>query len=437
MRIPARKIIIPLATVWVLLCGAAVTTAAPVVREGEELTLDRCLEIAVHNQPEILQYLFAARVNEADLGRALSGYYPQLDAKSTFNSYNLARKTDDPYPQINSLYGYRYGDNTLNLTQKIYDFGKREDNVAVARLNVDSARMDMENKITAVVNNVKNAYYQVLKAKLSRDIEMEVRDQYRRQLEQARLFFAAGKKPKYDVTNAEVYLSGAELRLIDGENELSKAWVALNSAMGYDGSARYTIRELKTLEKLEITEQDALARAYRNRQDLQSLLVQKTAAERSVSLAKKDYFPSLDANAGYEFAGSQTPLAQGWNVGVGLTWNLFAGFSTQQNVQKALANLKITEAKIAAVRLQIRQDVQTALLNMKRADESIANAQLQVRQATENLELVNLRYQSGLATSLEVTIATVNFSQAKQTRVNAYYDYVRARANLEKAMGLR
>jgi len=50
---------------------------------------------------------------------------------------------------------------------------------------------------------------------------------------------------------------------------------------------------------------------------------------------------------------------------------------------------------------------------------------------------VNLRYQSGLATSLEVTIATVNFSQAKQTRVNAYYDYVRARANLEKAMGLR
>jgi outer membrane protein TolC len=420
-----------------LWAGAVTAVEAPLIRDGEELTLERCIEIAVHNQPEIIQYLYMTRANEADLGKALSGYYPQLDAKSIFNSYNLVNKTDDPYPPINNLYGYKYGDTNLTLTQKIYDFGKREDNVAVARLNVDSSRMDMENRITAVVNTVKNAYYDVLKAKLSRDIEVEVREQYRKQLEQAKLFFTAGKKPKYDVTNAEVYLSGAELKLIDGENELSKAWVSLNRAMGYDGPANYTVKELHTLDKLRIAEQEALERAYGNRQDLQSLLLQKKAAERSVSLAKKDYFPSLDANAGYEFAGSQTPLAQGWNVGVGVTWNLFSGFATQQSVQKALANLKVTEAKIAAIKLQIRQEVQTSLLNMKKAEESITNAQLLVRQATENLELVNLRYQSGLATSVEVTTATVNFSQAKQTRVNAYYNYVTARANLEKAMGGR
>jgi len=420
-----------------LLICAGGAPAASLIQPGEELTLERCIAIAIGNQPEILQYLYTTRANEADLGKAKAGYYPQLDAKSTFTDYNLAKKTDDPYPPINTLYGYKYGDNNLTLTQKIYDFGKREDTVAVARLNVDSSRLDMENKITAVVNNVKNAYYQVLKAKLSRDIELEVREQYRKQLEQAKLFFAAGKKPKYDVTNAEVYLSGAELRVIDGENELSKAWVTLSGAMGYDGPANYTIKELHTLDKLQITEQEALEQAYRNRQDLRSLVVQKEAAERSVSLARKDYFPSLDANAGYEFAGSQTPLAQGWTVGAGLTWNLFQGFATQQSVRKALANLKIVEAKIAANRLQIRQEVQTALLNMKKAEESIGNAQLQVRQATENLELVNLRYQSGLATSLEVTVATVNFSQAKQTRVNAYYNYVTARANLEKAMGVR
>ncbi|MDI9569883.1 MAG: TolC family protein [Pseudomonadota bacterium] len=421
----------------VLWAGAVVWAETPPIQDGEELTLERCIEIAVHNQPEIIQYLYMTQANEADLGKALSAYYPQLDAKSVFNSYNLAKKTDDPYPPINSLYGYKYGDVNLTLTQKIYDFGKREDNVALARLNVDSSRKDMENRITAVVNAVKSAYYDVLKAKLSRDIEAEVREQYRKQLEQAKLFFTAGKKPKYDVTNAEVYLSGAELKLIDGENELRKAWVALNKAMGYEGPARYTVKEPQTLDKLRMGEQEALEGAYGNRQDLQSLMLQRKAAERSVSLAKKDYFPSLDANAGYEFAGSQTPLAQGWNVGVGLTWNLFSGFATGQSVRKALANLKVTEAKIATVRLQIRQEVQTALLDMNKAEESIANALLQVRQATENLELVNLRYQSGLATSLEVVAATVNFSQAKQARVNAYYNYVTAKANLEKAMGRR
>ena len=414
-----------------------VPAAEPLIREGEELTLERCLEIAVKNQPVIMQYLYTTQVNEAQLGQAKSGYYPKLDANSSFTSYNAAKQTGDPIPPINTLYGYKYGDNTLNLTQKIYDFGKREDNVDVARLNLDSSRMDVENQITAVVSSVKNAYYLVLKSKYSRDVYVDVRDQYRKQLDQARLFFEAGKKPKYDVTNAEVYLSNADLKLIEAENELSKALVSLNTAMGYPGPASYTVKEMKVLESYKITEQEAVERANKNRQDLQSLLVQKAAAEKSVDLAKKDYFPSFDANAGYEFAGSQTPLAQGWTAGVSLTWNLFQGFSTQQAVQKALANMKVTEAKIANIKLQILQDVKTSLLNLKKAEESIANAKVQVRQATENMELATLRYQMGLGTTLEVTIATVNYSQAKQTHITSLYDYVTAKANLEKAMGGR
>jgi len=99
--------------------------------------------------------------------------------------------------------------------------------------------------------------------------------------------------------------------------------------------------------------------------------------------------------------------------------------------------MRVTEAKIANLKLQIRQEVKTALLNLKRAEESIANAKVQVRQATENMELANLRYQMGLGTTLDVTIATVNYSQAKQTNITSLYDYVTAKANLEKAVGSR
>ncbi|MEI6315328.1 MAG: TolC family protein, partial [Syntrophus sp. (in: bacteria)] len=166
--------------------------AEPLIREGEELTLERCLEIAVKNQPVIMQYLYTTQANEAQLGQAKSGYYPKLDAFSSFTSYNAVKQTGDPIPPINNLYGYKYGDNTLTLTQKIYDFGKREDGVDVASLNLDSSRKDVENQITTVVNNVKNAYYLVLKSKYSRDVYVDVRDQYRKQLEQAKLFFEAG-----------------------------------------------------------------------------------------------------------------------------------------------------------------------------------------------------------------------------------------------------
>ncbi|HOK06080.1 MAG TPA: TolC family protein [Syntrophales bacterium] len=423
-------------SLFFLLVPTILPAAPPALGPGEELTLERCIEIGIANQPEILQYLYTLEASQADLGKAKASYYPRLDVKGTLTGYNLARKTDDPYPPIN-LYGYRYLDNTLSLSQKIYDFGRREAEVDVARHRVDAARLEMEDRINNLVNRIKGAYYEVLKAQISRDIDREAREQYRKQLDQARLFFAAGKRPKYDVTNAEVYLSGAEMRLIDSENALRIARLTLNTAMGYEGDAPYTLKGVSLPEKGSLSEGDALDGAYKNRRDLRALLAQREAAVRATDQARREYFPSLDANGAYEFAGSQTPLAQGWTVGVGLTWNLFQGFATREGLRKAQADLKTQEAKIAALRLQILQEVKTALLSIKRAEESMANARLQVRQATENLEQVNLRYEAGLATSLEVTTATVNLSQARQAEANAFYNYLSSQANLQKAMGVR
>ena len=95
------------------------------------------------------------------------------------------------------------------------------------------------------------------------------------------------------------------------------------------------------------------------------------------------------------------------------------------------------EAKIAVLKLQIRQEIKKALLELKKARETIGNAELQVRQATENLDLANLRYASGLGTPLETSDAIVAYSSAKLTKISAMYDLIVAQANIERAMGKR
>lgn len=65
--------------VMMLLAGAPPAgSAEPLIRDGEHLTLERCIDIAVRNQPAILQYYYTAQVNEALLGQARSAYYPQI-----------------------------------------------------------------------------------------------------------------------------------------------------------------------------------------------------------------------------------------------------------------------------------------------------------------------------------------------------------------------
>lgn len=420
-----------------LLQGASSAgSAESLIREEEHLTLERCLDIAVRNQPAILQYYYTAQVSEALLGQARAGYYPQLDVTATYNQYNAISRQNDPHSPI-TQYGYEYGGHNVALKQKIYDFGKREANVDVARLNRQAALSDVENQIATVVNNVKTAYYGVLSTKRALAVHREALDQYRQQLDQAKLFFESGKKPKYDVTTAEVNLSSAQVKLIQAESDLDNAWVQLNNAMGYDGSARYTIEDTPAPGVYPVDEQAALERAYQTRSDLQSLMIQKASAERAVEAAKRDYFPSLDASAGYDFAGSQTPLSQGWNAGVALSWNLFKGLSTKKEIEKAAANLKVVEARIAGLKLLIRQEIKKARLDIKKAKETIANAEVQVRQATDNLELASLRYKTGLGTPLDVTNATVSYSNAKLTQIAAVYQFYTAVANIEKAMGNR
>ena len=65
-----------------------------------------------------------------------------------------------------------------------------------------------------IVFTVKQAYYGVLQAKCKGMFRGDTVKQFDQHLEQAKGFFEAGTKPKFDVTKAEVDLSNAKLNLI-------------------------------------------------------------------------------------------------------------------------------------------------------------------------------------------------------------------------------
>lgn len=284
---------------------------------------------------------------------------------------------------------------------------------------------------------MKYAYYGVLKAKRAKDVNIETVKQYEKHLERAHTFFIAGKKPKFDVTKAELDLSNARLNLITAENNLKIAWVNLNNAMGIDSDNEYTIQDNLQFKDYELSYEESLNTAYKERPDLKSLMSQKDAAEKAIELAKKEFMPRLFGSVDYNAIGSKYPVGQGLTAGIGLTMNIFDGLSTTNKVEEAISNKNRIEADIRTLKLQIALEVQNAYLNIIKAKETISNTQIQIKQAKENLELANFRYDAGLADPLEVTDATVSYSNAQLANISALYDYKIAQANLEKAMGKR
>jgi len=420
--------------------------AEEIIKKGESLNLERCVEIALKMHPNIAAAIHNVNANASRVGQAKSNYYPQINWTSNYNRISFSSRVTSNNTTGSSAGGSNVsGKNEafdqyftgFNLSQMIYDFGKTPTQVKIQNFNLDSTRSDLENVLGQVVFNVRQAYYGVLQAKRNMDVSADTVKQYQQHLEQARGFYEVGTKPKFDVTKAEADLSNVKLNLIKAENALKLSVVNLNNAIGVPDAPEYILVDILSFQKYTITFEDALDKAYKKRPDLQSIIARKQAAESSIDFAKTGYYPVLTGNAAYSWSGEKFPLDHGWDVGAALTFPLFSGFLTKYQVEEAKANLNVLKANEELLRQSIFSDVQQAYLNLKQAEESIPTAELGVKQAQENFEIAIGRYAAGVGNPIEVTDAEVLLANAKLSYIQALYNYKVSQANLEKAMGMR
>jgi len=408
------------------------------IQQGESLNLERCIEIAGKMHPDIAAAKNTVSANESRIGQAKANYYPQMNwstsysrispSSGTSGSSSVSGRTNEAFDQYSTGF---------SLSQTLYDFGKTPTEVKIQKLNRDSAASDMENVTAQIILSVKQAYYGVVQAKYTRLVAEDTVKQTQQHLEQAKGFFEVGTRPKFDVTKAEVDVSNAKLNLIRNENALRIAIVTLNNAMGIPDAPEYLLDENLSFEKYETTLEDALSKAYKNRPDLQSILVKRQAAESSINLARTGYYPVLTGSAGYNWSGEQFPLEHGWNAGATLSFPLFSGYYTKYQVEEARANLNILRANEESLRQTIFLEVQQAYLYLRAAEEAIPTAKLGVEQAQENLDIANGRYTAGVGNPIEVTDAEVALATARTSYIEALYADKVAQASLEKAMGLK
>jgi outer membrane protein len=409
--------------------------AEDIIKKGESLNLERCIEIALKRQPAIIAAVGTANASQSKIGEAKANYYPQVDWTSSASRTSVGTRTSFGFETRSVIFNsYSTG---VALNQNIFDFGKTASQVKIQKLNYDSSLSDIENVSDQIILNVKQTYYGVLQAKRNRDVSADTVKQFQQHLDQAKGFYEVGTHPKFDVTKAEVDLSNAKLNLIKAENAVRIAVANLNNAMGVPDAPEYEVEDNLSFKKYEMTFDDAVSKAYQNRPDLKSIIAKKQAAENSIELAKKDYYPVLTGNAGYDYAGNIFPLQRGWNIGATFSFPVFNGFLTKYQVEEAKANLNVLLANEESLKQGVFLEVQQAYLNLKEAEDSIPTAELGVKQAEENFDIANGRYAAGVGNPIEVTDAEVLLLNAKLSYIQALYNYKVSQSSLEKAMGMR
>lgn len=393
------------------------------IKEGQLLTLNDAISIALSRHPDIKSSEGTVKVYESRLGQSKSDYYPDISMTSTITKYSSGMNETN----FSSLF---------NINQNIYDFGKRESKIDIEKTNLDSSKEDLQFTKSQVIYNVKKAYYNVIQAKSSLEVAKYVLKQYYQHFTKAKGFYEAGVKPKYEVTKAEVDLASSKVNLLKSDNTYKLAMTNLKNAIAMYDAPDFEITD-EPIFNYELDTVDNLIKiALLNRQDYRSVELKEKSQQKRIVYEKTGYYPYISANARYGFSGDRLPLEKSWLIGANLTVPIFSGFQTKFQVDEALSTLSVIEAQKESLRQKIVLEVKQAYLNVKDARQRLESSEIAQKYAEENFELATGRYEAGVGSPIEVTDAISVYSNARNSYITAKYDLLNAIADLKRATGI-
>lgn len=137
------------------------------------------------------------------------------------------------------------------------------------------------------------------------------------------------------------------------------------------------------------------------------------------------------ANGQYPFHFTQQPFQARLTISLPLWLN----FQRPMQVSQASADKDVASEQVRAEALALRTQVSQAFLNLQVAYQTVAIQDTNRTAAREQLELATERYRVGSGTFLELTDAQVTALRAETDYINSVYDYHKALAALEAAVG--
>lgn len=382
----------------------------------QEVSLDDCIKLAITHNPTIMSAISNAEIYKTKIGQAWSNYFPTFTAGVNYSRNDMLMTMGGAMTKmIPQKYNMFYVPN-ISADMLLFDFGKTKAMADNAEKYYESARYDAETSIENVIYNVKVAYYNMVFAKVQKEVYAETVNDYELQLKQARAYYEIGKKPKIDVTYAEYNLGKAQLNEIKAKNTLELAAVELANAVGIPELAEVVLKDKLNSKEYQVNFADLIQTAQESRPSLLSAKKRMDASEIAIRAAKRAYTPDLSAFGSYQHGGREINSDYGYQFGAQLQYSGINLMKLKKQIDEATATYKKAVADYEKEKQNVYLDVKSAYISLMNSHDSIRVSKLALQQAKEQQYQAFRRYQVGLGDAIE-------FKDSENTYLNAQLDY--------------
>ncbi len=419
--------------------------------------LAELIDLAESINPETRVAWNAARDAALTVGLARSVYLPQLSAVALAGHQNANGRTSDDAIGVSQDNSYDGTVAALSLQWLLFDFGRRQAVLDVARQSVVTAQLSFNASHQRLIHRVSLAFYAYSAAQL-REASSSQSLQDAMSIQQAAdARYRRGVGTIVETAQAKQAVAQASLEHIRANGLRENAYVALLAAIGLSPLARINIADAtdQPLGKALAGDVDrAVTAAMTRRPDVLAAYSAVQASQAGIQLAKADYRPRVfllassshtDGDLSISGLPAATPneaptmnlthRSDGFSVMGLVSVPLFDGGRrrtalSQANVHADTARALFDQTRIEAIRqiVDANNQLRTGLEAHRAATELVAAAQT-------TFDATLAAYRHGVGTATDTFVAERQLLEAKTASADAFSAALSAAATLALATG--
>ena len=401
------------------------------------LSLPEAIERGLKNNLGLLVTQTGSQLARIERRRALAALLPQVAGQAEVNEQQLDLASFGfHFSGVPSVIGpFHYVGGQAAVSQKVFDWTTIKNRQAAIQ-SEQAAALSVKDARDLVVQAVASAYLAII-ADAARVAATRV------QVDTAQVLFnrahdqhQAGVSPAIDELRAQVELKTRQQQLLADTNLRDKDKLALGRVIGLADGQSYDLADVSYSPLEAMTPQQARERAFKNRADYQSAMLQVRAAETAKRAAIGERYPSGELDADYGVIGTALDHSHGvFTVTGSLRFNIFDGGRISADIEQADALILQRKNELVDLQGQIDYQVRTSLLDLKTAADQVAVSQDNLNLANQTLTQARDRFSAGVADNLEVVQAQDSVASANEALIAAIYMHNLAKVSLARAVG--
>jgi outer membrane protein len=429
-----------------IIAFALALSASPSAAQGPadslSLTLSEALDLGLQRNPRVLTAAYNRSAAGAGMWDAWGNFLPRVSLSGQVQrvdqgSFVLFGAEFDSPKSYNTGYSW-------DVTHSLLDSGRDLLRLKSARANVDRAVAAYDLQALQTATEIETRYLEARRQQALVELARAQIEQRRAQLDLAQARYDVGSVTRSDVLLARLDLNRAEVGLLQSQQGLEEAVLALHSLLG----GALPDRPLDLTTSFDVFQpnydlDELLARSLEGHPGIRESRAQQSADAAQLWIARSAYLPSFQLQYSLQRTAADTTefvfsdFAEQSYVGVALSWQLFGGFQRYNQTSQANAALQASREDEVSRELQVREDVRTAHSRLETAYASHQAAVLAVELAAEDLRLGEGRYSTGTGSLVDLVDARTRSTQAEVDLITATHDFYLALVQLELATGLR